>query len=164
MAKFDFEQFARGYGTFDENTWAKLASLYHQDAHFVDPVHDIRGHGAIEGYFKEMCESVQHCEFQLNAPVITEQKVVVSWQMIYRHKVLNSGNDIAVDGISTLTLSNGLIVEHRDYYDLGQMLYERIPVLGALIRMLRRRLAKGTEPQAGPNSSTSTATEVAHNE
>ncbi len=32
------------------------------------------------------------------------------------------------------------ICHHRDYYDLGALLYERIPVLGKLIRSIKARL------------------------
>jgi hypothetical protein len=32
-----------------------------------------------------------------------------------------------------------LIVEHRDYWDAAEELYEKIPVLGALMRWLKKR-------------------------
>jgi hypothetical protein len=32
-----------------------------------------------------------------------------------------------------------LITEHRDYWDAAEELYEKIPVLGALMRWLKKR-------------------------
>jgi hypothetical protein len=34
-----------------------------------------------------------------------------------------------------------LIAIHRDYWDAAQELYEKIPVLGAVLRGLRRKLS-----------------------
>jgi hypothetical protein len=35
----------------------------------------------------------------------------------------------------------GLIVLHRDYWDASQELYEKIPVSGAVLRLLRKKLS-----------------------
>ena len=29
---------------------------------------------------------------------------------------------------------------HRDYFDMGEFIYERVPVLGSVIRAIKRRL------------------------
>ena len=34
----------------------------------------------------------------------------------------------------------GRVVAHRDYWDAAEELYEKLPVLGALMRLLKRRL------------------------
>jgi hypothetical protein len=38
--------------------------------------------------------------------------------------------------------AQGLIVLHRDYWDAAEELYEKLPVVGALMRWLRRRAAQ----------------------
>jgi steroid delta-isomerase len=35
----------------------------------------------------------------------------------------------------------GKVVYHRDYWDAAEELYAKLPLLGALMRWLRRRLA-----------------------
>ena len=46
-------------------------------------------------------------------------------------------------GASHLVLDpQGLIVLHRDYWDAAEELYEKLPVVGALMRWLRRRAAQ----------------------
>jgi hypothetical protein len=32
------------------------------------------------------------------------------------------------------------VADHRDYWDAAEELYEKLPVLGALMRLLKRRL------------------------
>ena len=60
--------------------------------------------------------------------------------MTYVHQHLNSGEAITVQGHSLIMGDNDKVVYHRDYIDLGQMLYENVPVLGAIIRWLKRRI------------------------
>lgn len=153
MNQFDMQHFLDSYTAFDENTWSKLRRLYHVDAQFIDPIHAITGHAAIEQYFKQMSEGLLECTFELGKPVTNPDKAVVAWTMIYRHQRIHGGRPIAVEGITQLDIADGVITCHRDYYDLGQMVYEQMPVLGRLIAWLRRRMAKlGTETTAGEST------------
>jgi hypothetical protein len=36
---------------------------------------------------------------------------------------------------------DGRVIRHRDYWDAAQELYEKMPVIGGLMRWLRRRAA-----------------------
>ena len=45
-----------------------------------------------------------------------------------------------VRGCSHLVLdASGRIAMHRDYWDVAEEMYEKIPVLGALMRWLKKR-------------------------
>ena len=44
-------------------------------------------------------------------------------------------------GASHLVLAaDGRIAVHRDYWDVAEELYEKLPLLGALMRWLKRRV------------------------
>ena len=43
---------------------------------------------------------------------------------------------------------DGRITLHRDYWDAAEELYEKLPVIGTLMRWLRRRLAAPVLPPA----------------
>ena len=60
--------------------------------------------------------------------------------MTYSHKQLNSGKPITVEGHSFIMGDDSKVTYHRDYVDLGQMLYEHIPVLGRLIQWVKKRM------------------------
>jgi len=34
------------------------------------------------------------------------------------------------------------IVEHRDYFDAGELFYENVPILGGIIRTLKKKIAQ----------------------
>jgi len=45
-----------------------------------------------------------------------------------------------IKGSSHLQLNqNGLVQSHRDYWDTAEELYEKIPVLGGLMRWLKKQ-------------------------
>ncbi len=58
------------------------------------------------------------------------------------HKRLNGGKPITLDGNSVITLDpqTKQAIYHRDYFDLGEFIYEQVPVLGFVIRKLKAYL------------------------
>jgi hypothetical protein len=59
--------------------------------------------------------------------------------MQLRHKRIRKGNPVAVEGISQLVIREGRVLSHRDYFDIGQLLYENLPLLGGVIRWIRNQ-------------------------
>ena len=64
----------------------------------------------------------------------------MQWIMSYQHPKLAAGRSIDVAGISHIRFEEKIFY-HRDYYDLGEMLYEHIPLYGWITRRLKARLA-----------------------
>ncbi len=63
--------------------------------------------------------------------------------MRFRHPAIGAGELIVVDGSTELTYNDaGQIVRHRDYYDLTQMVYQHLPVIGWLTGKVRSRMAQ----------------------
>ena len=57
------------------------------------------------------------------------------------HLVLR-GRALCIHGASHLRFAaDGRVCVHRDYWDPAEELYEKLPLIGALMRWLRRRLA-----------------------
>jgi hypothetical protein len=49
---------------------------------------------------------------------------------------------LAIEGVSEVRFDAAeLVVEHVDYWDPAAAVYERLPLLGGVLRGLRRRLA-----------------------
>ena len=54
----------------------------------------------------------------------------------------NQSSSISVNGVSLLTLKDDRVVYHRDYYDMGEMVYEHVPVLKRVIYYIKKRLTQ----------------------
>ena len=62
--------------------------------------------------------------------------------MFRNHPSLRAGDTIRVEGASYLRTHNGKIYYHRDYFDMGAMLYEHLPLLGRIVQRIKKRLGQ----------------------
>jgi hypothetical protein len=130
-----------------------LSSIYSENVTFIDPVTTHSGITSVESYFSNLLQDTKYCIFTINAIESTSSiedqdankvdklSYMVTWVMTFSSPRLNSGAPINVDGITQLIVENNKISYHRDYYDLGQMVYENVPLLGWIIKRIKRRLA-----------------------
>ena len=118
---------------------SQLGEIYADDIVFKDPVHELRGLVTLEDYFTTLCADLIDCRFEYLDQVVSDNSAYLKWIMHFRHPRL--GRElIDVRGVSHLRW-NDKIEFHEDFYDMGAMLYERLPVLGNVTRWLRLRLA-----------------------
>jgi hypothetical protein len=61
--------------------------------------------------------------------------------MNYCHPFLSKGKEVEVSGTSHIQGDEDKVRYHRDFVDLGAMLYEHIPFVGKLIAFIKRRAA-----------------------
>ncbi len=127
-------------------TVAQLSVLYSNDIAFTDPAHSINGLSALCAYLNHQYGNVQFCKFLLKGEWHSNSSLFLQWDMAVQHPKLNGGKTITVNGISHLQYqiysdSCTKIFIHRDFFDLGQLLYENIPVIGAINRQLKKGLA-----------------------
>lgn len=133
--------FLRSYEALGTNNLETLRDIYHQDVVFRDPMHQLDGLEALLTYFYSLYENLTSCQFVIDNVVEQEDQASVYWNMSYTHPKLNHGKPIRVEGHSHLRSKDGKVVFHRDYLDAGAMLYEHIPLLGSVVRLVKRRVA-----------------------
>ncbi|MFL0811582.1 MAG: nuclear transport factor 2 family protein [Agarilytica sp.] len=133
------QNFVALYSDFQHSDLKELARIYSKDVVFADPVHEIRGIDPLIRYFESVMNGVEECRFDCYRVVTEQTNSTVEWRMRFRHVRLGS-RLIAVSGVSLLEHDTH-ITRHRDYYDMGEMLYEQVPVLGAVVKGLKRKLA-----------------------
>lgn len=137
---FIVEQLKFVYRNFSSQSLALLPSIYRDDVVFVDPVHRLRGLSALHGYLAGMVENLAQCEFVYDAHTVSVDSACICWNMHFRHRALRGGAPLSLRGISRICFDDR-IHYHEDFYDLGAMLYENVPVMGGITRFLKRRLA-----------------------
>lgn len=136
------DNFINIYLNLSVDNLSNLEHLYHQDIIFQDPLHKITGFGNLADYFAALYQNVSSCRFVITQIIQEGDQAAVYWTMTYQHKQLNGGKEIEVEGHSLLKGRGEKVIYHRDYLDLGQMLYEHIPFLGRVIRLLKKRVSK----------------------
>lgn len=124
----------------DTLTRELLLTTYRTDIQFTDPLHSITGIDALHDYFRELYSNISACEFEFHEEFFAANTAVIFWTMHYRHPRLRGGKTITVSGNSQLRFDTNGIYWQRDFVDMGAMLYEHIPLLGNLIRLIKRRV------------------------
>ncbi len=120
---------------------AQLGDYYAADARFKDPFNDVRGVPDVQRIFAYMFTTLNEPRFVVRAAIAEGNQCVLTWDFLFRFK-RGSAALQAVHGASHLVLdAQGRITLHRDYWDAAEELYEKLPVVGALMRWLKKRVA-----------------------
>ncbi len=120
-----------------------LARLYAVDARFKDPFNDVQGRGAIAHIFSHMFSQVDAPQFVVTALIAKAGAADVCPQIFMRwdFSFVTRGKAQMIHGTTYFELNAAkLITLHRDYWDAAEELYEKIPVLGTLVRWLKSKL------------------------
>ena len=118
----------------------RLAQMYAQDARFKDPFNEVQGLPAIERIFAHMFEALDSPHFIVTERIVQGQQCFLVWDFRFRFKRFDTQNWQTVRGGTHLTFDDaGLVTLHRDYWDAAEELYEKLPVVGSLMRWLKRR-------------------------
>ena len=118
----------------------RLAEIYTPDARFKDPFNEVRGVPAIARIFEHMFRTLDAPRFVIRDVIVQGNQCFLSWDFVFRMRRFN-GAEQTIRGASHLQLArDGRIAVHRDYWDAAEELYEKLPVVGALMRWLKRRV------------------------
>ena len=127
------------YETLSPAALPQLATIYTDDARFKDPFNEVQGVPAIRAIFEHMYRTLDGPRFVVHGRVTQGAQCFLTWDFMFRRK--HGGELITVRGASHLQLADdGRIAVHRDYWDVAEELYEKLPLLGALMRWLKRRV------------------------
>jgi len=128
------------FETLTPHSVARFAEFYTDDAYFKDPFNEVRGVPQIQQIFLHMYEQLHEPRFIVTARVAQDEQVFLSWDFRFRFRRYRPGTEQLIRGGSHLLLApDGRIRSHRDYWDAAEELYEKLPVVGGLMRWLRRR-------------------------
>lgn len=134
-------QYIDVYNRLNASNLNLLSTIYHPDIVFTDPLSEINGLVALSEYLKHLYENTNACKFNVTQHISEGNEdghqTSMYWNMSLSHKRLNKGQFIEVEGHSHLVLKDGLVIYQRDYFDVGSMIYEQLPVLGHVIKKIK---------------------------
>ncbi len=129
------------YRDFNGKNLSLLDSFYSSKVKFSDPSVEIEGLSLLKKYYAHVYAPVNEIHFDFSEILHEGHCYTASWLMRISVKGLNGGRPYNVRGLSRLNFNQeGLIEVHRDYLDLGEMIYEKLPLQGAVIRFLKKYL------------------------
>ena len=128
------------FETLDRAAVARISEVYAADTWFKDPFNEVKGITAVTQIFEHMFEQVDEPRFVIIDAVEQGDAAFLTWDFRFRMKRFDTVTVQTVRGASHLKFAaDGYANYHRDYWDAAEELYEKLPVLGSLMRWLKRQ-------------------------
>jgi steroid Delta-isomerase len=124
-----------------------LRELYAHDAYFKDPFNEVQGIDNIVKIFSHMFIQIAHPRFEVLSCIGSARdekdeadEAFLVWLFYWKKDA--QGNDAPpIRGSSHVKFNSlGRVTFHRDYWDAAEELYETIPLLGSMLRFVKKKL------------------------
>lgn len=123
-----------------------LDELYDEKMVFQDPLDRTEGLHEFKIYMEAMYQYVTDIKWTYHDETIDGDTHVLVWTMTLTTKGLNKGEPFTIDGVSHLKFGeSNKIIYHRDYFDMGEYIYERVPVVKWFVNKVKKRLHEAVE-------------------
>lgn len=117
-----------------------LDTIYAPDARFKDPFNDVQGLTEIQHIFRHMFANLEDPRFTITTRIVQETQCFLAWEFHFGFKRFQQRQAQCIMGGSHLLLdAAGHITLHRDYWDAAEELYEKLPLVGGVMRWLKAR-------------------------
>lgn len=129
------------YNDFSPASVARFSEFYSDDAWFKDPFNEVRGIAAIQRIFTHMFGQVAEPRFIVTDKVVDTNGAMLVWKFLFRIKRWREVEIQVIRGVSHLRFdAEGKVFYHRDYWDTAEELYEKLPLIGSVFRLLHKAL------------------------
>lgn len=127
------------FETLSPENIGSLTELYTPDAFFKDPFNEVRGHASIIEIFNHMFKQVDDPKFVVTTSILQGDDAFIVWDFQFSEKS-KAHVKHHIHGSSHLRFDlDHRVHYHRDYWDTAEELYEKIPLLGSFMRLLKHR-------------------------
>ncbi len=133
------DSYIRFYEAMSPETMGDLAKVASPDVHFRDPFNDVTGIESYQKLLVKMFEAVPDVKFTVSHQAVDGNTCFIRWRMTATLR----GSPWVVEGMSELKFApDGKVRAHIDYWDAAAQFYEKFPMVGPVIKFIRRRVAR----------------------
>ena len=126
------------FETIAPDTVDQLAAVYTDDVYFKDPFNEVRGLPAVTRIFAHMFTQVDGPRFVVTGSVLQGDQAFLTWDFLFRMKRFSDDVQCIRGATHLKFAADGRASFHRDYWDAAEELYEKLPLLGSMMRGLKR--------------------------
>lgn len=139
---YDLDRLVAFYHGLTPESVMRFPEFYSADAYFKDPFNEVHGVEAIQCIFRHMFQQVKTPCFVITECVADANGVMLVWEFCYRVRLWGRGETQVMRGVSHLRFAaDGKVNYHRDYWDVAEELYMKIPFLGGMMKCLKKLFA-----------------------
>jgi hypothetical protein len=116
-----------------------VSLIYTDDVWFKDPFNEVQGLEQVSHIFTHMFEQVDAPRFVVTHSVLQDDQAFLTWDFLFRMRRFSDEEQCIRGATHVRFASDGRVAYHRDYWDAAEELYEKLPVVGSLMRWLKTR-------------------------
>ena len=114
--------------------------VFSSDVYFKDPFNAVRGLPHLQHIFQHMFATLHEPKFRILDLAGDQSSGFLEWQFTFKLKT-NADSQL-IKGVSKIEINTqGQVCSHIDYWDTGEYVYLKIPLLGRLIAFINKRLS-----------------------
>jgi hypothetical protein len=118
---------------------ARMGELYTEQAYFRDPFNEVHDLPGVQRVFTHMFSTLEQPRFLVQDALLQDSQGFLTWDFCFRMR--GQTLERRIHGSSHLRFApDGRVAYHRDYWDAAEELYEKLPLLGGLLRWIKRKL------------------------
>jgi hypothetical protein len=122
---------------------ARMGEFYAADTWFKDPFNEVQGLAQVQHIFSHMYVALDRPRFVVTAQVVEGRQCFLTWNFEFYFRRRGPQQLQTIRGASHISFNEaGLVARHRDYWDAAEELYEKLPLLGSLMRWLKNQASK----------------------
>ena len=133
-------KYAEFYETLTKETpKEEYLKFFDENSYFEDPFQKVDGSEAIYKIFTDMYEKLYEPKFIVDEIIYSDNVAYIRWD--FKYALSQKASQDFFTGVSRVTFSqNQKVSSHIDYWDAASHVYEKIPLLGGLLRLIKRKL------------------------
>lgn len=116
----------------------RLPDLTTEDVRFRDPFNDARGRAALRAVMEHTLAGCGDLRFTVTHRLFAPDLALLRWRFEATLPVIGRLDVIGTSEV--VQAADGRVAEHIDHWDSGEHVYARLPLLGAPLRLIQRRL------------------------
>jgi steroid delta-isomerase len=127
------------YEKLDRESLGEMGRYYAAECYFKDPFNEVRTLPEIQAIFERMYRHLADPRFRVTERIEEGKSGVLVWDFDFRMRAWQPATARRIHGVTLLKFdAAGKVNYHRDYWDAAEELYEKLPLIGPLMRGLRR--------------------------
>ena len=131
-------EFKEWFINLNESTLDEIVSYYDENVFFKDPFNEINGREKLKKLYLHMFITFKNPHFVFIDTIENSEGIFLTWDFIFSYKE----KLFKIHGSSHLKLNDEeKIVYHRDYWDVGEELLLKIPLIKSLYGLFQNKLA-----------------------
>ena len=132
MIKKIINKYKNAFENLEVTNINNLLNLVDDNVVFEDPFNKIIGKDNLRELFLEMFQKLQQPKFKVLNIFYKQNLAIIKWN--FSCKIFRK--DICFDGLSEVTVKNGKIKKHLDFWDSGKNFYTQVPILGRIFKKI----------------------------